>query len=284
MRTERDTRPWNEPGLLVGYDDSDDARFALGWALAEARLRHSAVTVCEVWSPPWDAGMDELTAEVFRSGASRTLREAIALARRWEHGVPVHPQLLRGFPVTELRQASAQADLLVVGSRGRGAIGSLLGSVSSGVAAHARCPVVIARPPLDRRPDMPIVAGFDGSGPAREALGAAFLEAELHGAPLIVLRAVPAETEHGGESPGLADLDREIERLTAKYPSVRHRTVTSSGKPRNVLLDAATDARMLVVGSRGAGGVRGLVLGSVSQYLVRHAPCTTIIAHGDRTD
>ncbi|TMQ93575.1 hypothetical protein ETD83_25200 [Actinomadura soli] len=80
MRAQHDTRPWDEPGLLVGYDDSDHARFALGWALAEARLRHSAVTVCDVWSPPWDAGIDELTADLFRTQASRILDDAVAMA------------------------------------------------------------------------------------------------------------------------------------------------------------------------------------------------------------
>ncbi|TMQ93574.1 hypothetical protein ETD83_25195 [Actinomadura soli] len=130
----------------------------------------------------------------------------------------MHPLPLRGFPVTELRRASAQAELLVVGSRGQCAIGSLLGSVSSGVAAHARCPVVIARPPLARRPEMPIVAGFDGSGPAREALGVAYQEAELHGAPLVVLRALPPEACSGEEEDSrVADLGRELERLGATH-------------------------------------------------------------------
>jgi nucleotide-binding universal stress UspA family protein len=277
MRVRDDTRSWNEPGLLVGYDDSDDARFALGWALAEARLRHCAITLCDVWSPPWDAGIDDLTANLFRSRESRILGEAVAMARRWEHGVPVHPLLLRGVPVTELRNASAQADLLVVGSRGHGPIGHVLGSVSAGVAAHALCPVVIARPPLAHRPGTPIVAGFDGSALALEALKVAYPEAELHDAPLVVLRALPPGIGRG--DPATPRLDLEIDRLGARYPTVRCRVETSSGKPRDVLLEAAQEARMLVVGSRGAGGVRGLVLGSVSQYLVHHAPCTTIIAH-----
>ncbi|MEU8801033.1 universal stress protein [Spirillospora sp. NPDC048819] len=277
MRADHDTRSWNEPGLLVGYDDSDDARFALSWALAEARLRHCAVTVCDVWSPPWDAGIDDLTANLFHSRASRMLQDAVAMARRWEHGVPVRPLLIRGFPVTELRRASAQADLLVVGSRGLGTIGHLLGSVSAGVAAHARCPVVIARPPLARRPAMPIVAGFDGSDLAQEALKLAYLEAELHDAPLIVLRALPPDASP--DDAQASRLDREINQLGATYPSVRCRVETSFDKPRDALLNAARDTRMLVVGSRGAGGLRGLVLGSVSQYLVHHAPCTTIIAH-----
>ncbi|GAA1877000.1 universal stress protein [Actinomadura bangladeshensis] len=278
MRADHDTRPWREPGLLVGYDDSDDARFALGWALAEARLRHCAVTVCGVWSPPWDAGIDDLTAGLFRSGESRIIGDAVAMARRWEHGIPVHPLLLRGFPVTELRHASSQADLLVVGSRGHGAIGRVLGSVSAGVAAHALCPVVIARPPLAHRPGTPIVAGFDGSDLARRALEIAYAEAELHNAPLVVLRALLPGTGCDDDPAG-PGLDLEIDRLGADHPSVRCRVGTSPGKPRDVLLEAARDARMLVVGSRGAGGVRGLVLGSVSQHLVHHAPCTMVIAH-----
>ncbi|MFG2088533.1 MULTISPECIES: universal stress protein [unclassified Spirillospora] len=277
MRADHDTRPWNEPGLLVGYDDSDDARFALGWALAEARLRHCPVTVCHVWSPPWDAGIDELTADLFHSRANRMLRDAVAVARRRHHGVPVRTLLIRGFPVTELRHASAQADLLVAGSRGLGTIGHLLGSVSAGVAAHALSPVVIARPPLAHRPARPIVAGFDGSDLAHEALRVAYLEAELHGAPLIVLRALAPDA--GPDDAQASRLDRETGRLGAAHPSVRCRVETSFDKPRGALLNAAQDAGILVVGSRGAGGVRGLVLGSVSQYLVRHAPCTTIIAH-----
>lgn len=292
MRTTRHAaRPWREPGLVVGYDGSQDGRRALRWALIEARLRHCAVTVCDVWGTPPDIGIDKLSADLFRRRESHVLDAGLEMARRWEHGIPLRPLLVHGFPVTELRLASRNADLLVVGSRGHGAVeGLLLGSVSAGVAAHAACPVVIVRPPPSRPAGSPIVVGFDGSAPAVAALRLAFTEASLRSTRLTVVHADPSfpasgvGSRRGDHAEAIIDtphriLGLELDRLADEFPSVKHRVELVAEEPRVALMTAAENARMLVVGSRGAGGVRGMVLGSVSQHLVRRSPCTTLVVH-----
>jgi len=146
------------------------------------------------------------------------------------------------------------------------------------VAAHAWCPVAIVRRPPTRPADSPIVAGFDGSAPAAAALRLAFTEAHLRGMPLTIVQADPDLPGKGTSADDL-DLHHEIARLSAEFPTVRPRTELVAQDPAKALMHAAGHARILVVGSRGAGGVRGLVLGSVSQRLVRHSPCTIIVAH-----
>ncbi|MBO2447949.1 universal stress protein [Actinomadura barringtoniae] len=87
----------------------------------------------------------------------------------------------------------------------------------------------------------------------------------------------------GAGSPSDAfDLHHEVARLCAEYPTVEPRGLLVAEDPAKALIQAAGHARMLVVGSRGAGGVRGLALGSVSQRLVRHSPCTLIVAHANQ--
>jgi nucleotide-binding universal stress UspA family protein len=144
------------PGrIVVGVDGSEPSTAALRWAIEEARLREARLVAVHAWtfvSTPslGDPGlapvaattlMDDLTIE--REGAEHVLDEALA-------GVPEAADAERvvseGSPGEVLVAAAEGADLVVVGSRGRGGLRSaLLGSVSSHVAQHAACPVVIVR-------------------------------------------------------------------------------------------------------------------------------------------
>jgi nucleotide-binding universal stress UspA family protein len=134
-----------------------------------------------------------------------------------------------------------------------------------------------------------IVVGIDGSRSARAALGYALQEARLRGARLRVVGAwqVPAVAYAGGYGPGDPELYAELERDArenveralgdADTTGVETQTVVREGGAAHVLLEEAQDADLLVVGSRGLGGFRGLLLGSVGQQCAHHAPCPLVI-------
>lgn len=139
--------------IVVGVDGSEGSRRALAWALEEAAHRSATLEVVHAWSYPTGgelAGLPwKLNREDFEKTARLTLEQAVAEAGPREPGVHVELLLLEGPAVRTLLQQAREADLLVVGSRGRGGFGGLLlGSVSQQCAYHAPCPIVIV-PPLD---------------------------------------------------------------------------------------------------------------------------------------
>lgn len=142
------------PGIIVGVDGSGHSEAALRWAMDEAAIRNAPLTVIAVL----EHGADFWTGNpnIFdqhqpgRETARRSVEKAVgqAAARVGDSRPPsVTVQVLSGSPAEILINASDDADMVVVGSRGSGGLARLLmGSVSSHVAQHARCPVVIVRP------------------------------------------------------------------------------------------------------------------------------------------
>ena len=136
--------------IVVGVDGSDHAQRALAWAIAEAKARGAALHVVTAWSVPGAlygsvgvGGYDEARAE-FHAGAEHVAEAAAREAR--EAGVDASFSVPQGHGADVLVEASRDADLLVVGSRGHGGfVGLLLGSVSGQCAQYAACPVVIVR-------------------------------------------------------------------------------------------------------------------------------------------
>lgn len=139
--------------IVVGVDGSDQSRNALRWALDEARLRGAEVEAVQVWdypvltyipgvvSPPTFAH-DDLEAE-----ARTELDQAVDAVLDDVEGAPgVERVVIEGSAAEQLLRRAGDADLLVVGHRGRGGFADLmLGSVAHQVSAHATCPVVIVR-------------------------------------------------------------------------------------------------------------------------------------------
>jgi nucleotide-binding universal stress UspA family protein len=139
------------PGITVGIDGSDNAHHALTWAMKEAAQRDVPLTVLTVhetiqgyWShQPLTFSGDAQRVEDARQAAE----EAVAQVAR-ETGEDKQPKVtvhaINGFAAQALIDASADADLVVVGTRGGGGFPHLaLGGVSSQVVHHARCPVVV---------------------------------------------------------------------------------------------------------------------------------------------
>ena len=139
--------------IVVGVDDSQGGRAALAWALDEARLREAEVEAVLAWSyiaqeHPRDA--DEFTPAYGEDEAQRLLEGIVAEIAGDTAGVAVRAVVVNDLPARALLEQGADADLIVVGSRGRGGIaGLLLGSVSQKVAEDAVCPVVIVPIPHD---------------------------------------------------------------------------------------------------------------------------------------
>jgi len=140
-------------GITVGIDGSSHSARALEWALNEAAIRHARLTVLTVhsvavsgWSGnpivlPGDADDQE---KAYQAAEEMTLKVASQLGEAQPASVTV--RAIVGFPAEELIKASADADLLVVGSRGAGGFARLIvGSVSSQVVHHAHCPVAVVR-------------------------------------------------------------------------------------------------------------------------------------------
>jgi nucleotide-binding universal stress UspA family protein len=133
--------------IVVGVDGSEDSARALDWALAEARLRGTGCRLVHAWeygiaaSSPYVGGLEEIA-----EAAEAMFDDEMARAQR--SGVAIEGHLQFGPAAKILIDASKDAAMLVIGSRGRGGLaGALLGSVSSACVHHAHCPVVVLRPP-----------------------------------------------------------------------------------------------------------------------------------------
>jgi nucleotide-binding universal stress UspA family protein len=283
---ETDDRP-----VVVGVDGSPSSLQAVDWAVEEAGLRHRALRVLCAYGWPWnDLPLDVepmMATRSTRQAAERVVAEAVDRAR--ELAVKLAPELdittelSADMPAAALIEASRQAAVVVVGSRGLGGFeGLLAGSVSTQLASHAHSPVVVTRAPA--HPDGPIVVGVDGSAHSTAALGFAFEEAALRRAALLAVYAWrgPSPSEPDDALPRGYDgseVSAEAHRVLAdaiagwheKFPDVPVERRVSPGRAGAVLTEASAQARLLVVGSRGLGEVTGLLLGSVSHHVLHHA-------------
>ncbi|SCF38137.1 universal stress protein [Micromonospora mirobrigensis] len=276
--------------ILVGYDGSADATVALEWALAEAGRSGRPVRLAYVfewltvagWVGPGIAP-GVWPDDTARREVEELVRRAAADAAAAHPGRTVHGEVFDGPPALVLQERSAEAGLLVLGSRGHGGFGGLLvGSTAVSVTAHAHCPVVVVR---DSRPEPagPVVVGFDGSESAKLALGFAVERAAQRACPLRVLRvSQPGRLSTDEAAATLADDRAATEEAVAPwretFPELAVTVDVTAGSPAAELVEASRAAQLVVVGSRGRGGLRGMLLGSVSQQLIQHAHCPVAVA------
>jgi nucleotide-binding universal stress UspA family protein len=212
-------------------------------------------------------------------------------------------QVVCDRPARALLDASRDADLLVVGARGLGGfLGLLLGSVSQQCLHHATSALAIvhaqdddAEPPAST--NQRIVVGIDGSGTADRALQWAVDEARLRHARVDVVHAWRAPIPHLGAAPHASmSVDRlEYERAAERTLDAAVRRVDITGLPAPVdqiltsgsaawaILEVSKGADLVVVGSRGLGGFKGLVLGSVSHQVATHAPYPVVVIPPQRS-
>jgi nucleotide-binding universal stress UspA family protein len=271
-------------GVVVGVDGSAGSAAALRWALREARLRQIELTAVMAWTyldqhhpggghdfaPSYDeveavAALDAAVDAALGPDASDVSRRAVC-----------------DITARALIDASATADLLVIGSRGLGGFkGLLLGSTSQQCLHHASCPVAVVRPDGADPSGAPnrIVVGVDGSPSSRDALRWAAEEARLRQAELVAVHAW--HMPYGFDAPRLeqaaeATVDQALRdaEVPPDVPVIR-RLVHEP--PAKAILDAAADADLVVIGARGLGGLAGMLLGSIGHQLIHHATRPVVV-------
>ncbi len=295
-RSGRGTEPRCGP-VVAGVDGSDSALLAVRWAAAEAASHHVGLRIVHAIGVPdfFPGGAISPSTELFHlleQDAEAELPAAAQAAKDTAPGVKVVGESTTDAPVVALIAESASARSVVLGKSGRGAVtGVLLGSTTVALAAHAHCPVVAVRgsgaPPEGAAP---VVVGVDGSALSEEALGCAFAQAAFRDVPLVAVHAwndadsaeLFSEARMAFDWEPLEDIEQRVlaERLAGWseiYPDVVVRRDVVRAKPRQRLLEWSARAGLVVVGSRGRGGFRGMLLGSTSQALLHHAECPVMV-------
>jgi nucleotide-binding universal stress UspA family protein len=300
--------PVRKQRIVVGVDGSDSARAALAWALGEAARRGaevhvlSAVPVDFYWDDRYlraDGGEDRVLADTesrARALIEDVRRDPAVASVAGSSGVPVDVDVIAGSPAEFLIDRAERADLLVVGSRGRGAVRStILGSVALHCVTHAPCPVVVVHPSRTAIARTgTVVVGLDDSEMSRAALRAAVAEAARMGAEvqavvayrrpdlwseLYTLSAPPRGETHEHALRGGERIVAEVLGDPAGGSGPRVRVVALEGPAGPVLARQAEDAALLVVGSRSRSTLRGLVLGSVALDCVVHVRGPVMVVH-----
>ncbi len=209
--------------IVVGIDGSGASERALRWAADQAVLAGAVLDVVHAWLPAYPLVAHDLFEDqaLLEDTAHRQLLDAVARVRAEVHGLSgIRERLELEHPATALLAAAEGADLLVVGTRGRGGFaGLLLGSVSQRCLTHAPCPVAVV-PPTGSDGDWPpgrIVVGVDGSPASYGALRWAAIEAERRSARLDMVHAwvmpellVPTGAVFVGEAEELERASRTV--------------------------------------------------------------------------
>jgi nucleotide-binding universal stress UspA family protein len=275
-------------GILVGYDGSQGSERALTWAVREARACKTVLTVCQAWEPGFAVGEeDQALREFARRSGEQIIASGLRLARDLMGPSEVRPLLAGGPAGAVLCEHSREADMVVTGSRGHGGMaGLLLGSVSERVASLAHGRVVVVRGhwhPAAAFSRGAVVVGADGSPGCRPAVDFAFEQAALWDVPLLAVCALAdAPGALGAAEACQHDFELTFDMAEKGHPQVPARRWVVPDGARDALLTAARDAQMVVVGSRGRGGIRGMTLGTVSQAMLQHAPCPVAVVHPGR--
>ena len=285
-------------GIVVGVDGSPASQAAADWASDEALRRHRSLHLVSARDPQVliTDGYGYLPAMV--DLVVDPIEEAKALlattAERLLAAAPllwITTEATPDFPAAALVTLSERAYTVVLGNRGAGAVArALLGSVATQVVHHAHCPVVVVPEPApDPSVRRGVVVGVDGSVTSELALGYAFEEASSRACRLDVVHAWWTRAERGMTADILEDLVTQ-QRLalsesmvgwSEKYPDVDVHRHLPIGPAVATLLEQSRDAELLVVGSRGLGGFRSLLMGSVSHGVLQHATCPVAVVRPD---
>lgn len=283
--------------ILVAVDGSAASRVAVDWAARDAARRGLSVTLVHVLIPPAVMTFPEVpipsgylqwqedSGREILDSASKLVEDATG-----DHPVEVTTEMVSGPAVSTLVNLSKDAQLIVVGCRGRGALArSLLGSVSTGLVHHAHCPVAIIHDedPLTSQPsEAPVIVGVDGSPASERALGIAFEQASYRGVDLVAVHAwsdtgvfeFPGIDWSSMQSIGEETLAERLAGWQERYPDVPVRRVVVADRPAHQLVEQSESGQLVVVGSHGRGGFAGMMLGSVSTAVVHGARMPVIVA------
>ncbi len=265
-------------GIIVGYDGSSGSELALHWAAGEASDRRTTLTVCHAWAPDDLALLMEPSLfDLARCQGEEIVQQGLSHAEPFAGPGGVQPLLAAGPPARVLCEHSGTASMVVVGSRGRGRLaGLLLGSVAWQLAGHGQGRIVIVRGQARAANGVPgpVVAGVDGSTASHAVLQFAAEEAALHRVPVL---AVCALADGQASLGGARQMEEEFSSLLTgwekQHPGVTVLRQVSQASPRTALLEAGTEAQMIIAGARGRGGIPSMTLGSAAAALLHYAHC-----------
>ncbi|MFE0698869.1 universal stress protein [Streptomyces sp. NPDC058872] len=282
--------------IVAGVDGSPESLAAADWAAREAEHRGLALRLVHAWRwEPLDLPLVQ-DPETQQRAARAVLHEAEATIAQRHPGLTLTAELLPDVPVAALLGIGERAEMLVIGSRGHGAVtGFLLGSYGQQIIAAASRPVVAVRS-RDGEPAEPpsgyVLVGQLGSPEdSAAALGFAFEAAAARGASVRAVRAwslpplyaySPASMRLADEAGGLVPYEeKELREALAPWrerfpdvPVIEHVELGSAGQ---VLLSASGGAQLLVVGRRARRGALGPRIGSVAHAALHLAPCPVAV-------
>jgi len=289
------------PRLLVGVDGTEGSVEALRWAAHEAARRRCPLHVltCAELPVAVEAGLigsgalgGNAVADIVAEHEAANQR-AVTLARSFGLDLEVTGETVLGAAAYALVSAAHAEDIVVVGATAHpGRLTDVLGSVATVVAHRAHCPVVVVHgsPRRDgavRR----IAVGVDGSPGGEAALAWATEEAIRCDAELLLVHGwvYPYHGTRSGSKDARDDMRldamRMLEGCTQRArelaPAVRCHSLICEQSPATAVLDAAKDADLVVVGSRGHGGFTSLLLGSVSRTVLQHSPVPAVVVRHD---
>ncbi|WP_435202807.1 universal stress protein [Janibacter sp. GS2] len=285
--------------VVAAVDGSHRDPAVIDWAAAEARVASAPLHLVHAvdLGTPLSAYGELLTSPDIVDKVEQESVRVVTAAK--ERAVTENPDLAvttalpTGAPAGALLNAADGASLLVVGSaRKSRAERIVLGTTSLSVVAHAPCPVILVPDDAEVTGDGRVVVGVDGSTHSRLAFEYALEAAALRGKKVTTVTTWNVEVENGVvvTEPGSA----EWESVDSRYRQMANRTVAAGrdahpqievtvevhhGRAADVLVEVAHGADLLVVGSRGRGGFRGMLLGSVSQRVLGRAACPVGVIH-----
>lgn len=281
-------------GILVGVDGSPASNCAVDWAARDAAMRNVRLTVVHAVTPigvslPY-ASIPATFSRWQVERAQTFLDTAVELAQQADQSIQVESAVLFAPVVPTLVDMSKEAQLIVVGARGRGPLArGLLGSVSSNLIRHAHCPVAVIHdedPMMPYPAQAPLLVGIDGSPTSELATAMAFDEASRRGVELVALHAFSDVEVNDFPAIDWPAMKPEAEQTLAErlagwqecYPDVRVRRVVECDRPMHHLIKESESAQLTIVGSHGRGGFAGMLVGSVSAALVHSARMPVIVA------
>lgn len=287
--------PDQQRGIVVAVDGSPASNAAAIWAAREAGMRrvpltvvHAVTTPTATWPP---VPYPESLAIRLEDEGKKAIMHAIKLAEEAlpaDRRVAIHRELVYSSPALALIKMSDDAEMVVVGTAGRGLLArGVLGSVSATVVRNAHCPVaVIHGDELPDRPDAPVLVGIDGSPASELATAIAFDEASRRGVDVMALHAwsdvaiteLPESDWTSLEEEAQRSLAENLAGWQERYPDVSVQRLVERDEPARQLTEKSEFAQLVVVGSHGRGGLGALLLGSVSNAVLHSVRIPVIVA------
>lgn len=284
--------------IVVGVDGSDRARRGAEWAARWTTDRGFGITLLlvfdlneVVYRTDWHEQQGELSK--LHAAMDEQIEALVSELRHKFPDLDIAGRAVVGPGAGELIEASRHAPLVVVATRGLGVAKSVvLGGVADQLVTHAHGPVaVIPADASEPRPHQPVVVGYDVDGTDDAAVRFAFESAQAGHRTLVVLSSWAAPRWLRGpvyptltppERPSTeqlrVDLEQQLKRWREEYPQVEVELRAQHSQPAEAIVKASREAALVVVGSRGRGGFRGLLLGSTSRAVVQssHAPVVVV--------